>query len=247
VDGKLAISSDHPLLFGDERWDSMRGTKSFDVFKWLMSTQSIHATLEGSNSFIRESDTPAPLPRFDGDPTPLYKDYLPKEIIHRDGHRGWFTAVDSRGRIRWMYKDGYPGDDSWKGWYAMVLVSERTPPSYLAYLQSELIPYLVCGKKRVDLVIALEKMKTLLKVKTLLSTAGGALNGALLKANLVDEINIEFLPGVIGGNDAPYLFSGHHLDEEGKPTDLHLLSCTSQSGGQVWLRYKVKNENGHQN
>lgn len=247
MDGKLAISSDHPLLFGDERWDSMRGAKSFDVFKWLMSTQSIQATLEGSNSFVRESDTPEPLPSFDGDPSPLYKDFLPNEIIQRDGHRGWFTAVDSRGRIRWMYKDGYPGDDSWEGWYALVLVTERTPPSYLAYLQAELIPYLVCGIKRVDLVIAFEKMKNLLKVKTILSTAGGELNGALLKAGLVDEINIEFLPGVIGGNEAPYLFSGHNLDEEGKPTQLELLSCTSQSGGQVWLRFIVKNgtENGN--
>lgn len=42
------------------------------------------------------------------------------------------------------------------------------------------------------------------------------------------------------------LFKGHLLGEEEKPTHLELLSCTVQSGGQVWLRYKVSNQQDHE-
>jgi 2,5-diamino-6-(ribosylamino)-4(3H)-pyrimidinone 5'-phosphate reductase len=239
LDGKLAVSSDQPLLFGDERWESMRGFKSFNLFKWLMTNRGIQATLEGSNSFLRACDTPEALPSFEGDPTSLYQDYLPKEIVHREGHRGWFIAVDSRGRIRWRYKDGYPGDETWIGWHAMVLVSKNTPPAYLYYLRKETIPYLICGEKQVDLKNALAKMKNVLHINTLLATAGGVINGLLLKEELVDEINIEFLPGIVGGGDAPSLFKGFVLCNGESPVLLKLLSCTVQSGGQVWVRYEV--------
>jgi riboflavin biosynthesis pyrimidine reductase len=241
VDGKLAVSSDRPLLYGDERWNRLRGTKSFDLFKWLMNNRGVQATLEGSNSFVREGDIPNELSPYKEKPTSLYDDFLPQEIIEREDHRGWFIAVDSCGRIRWVYKDGYPGDDTWTGWHAMVLVSKSTPPSYLFYLQQEFIPYLVCGDVKVDLGSALEKLSTKLDVKTLLSTAGGVLNGILLKNGLVDEINIEFLPGIIGGDESPSLFKGYSISENGNPTKLKFLSSTTQSGGQVWLRYKVIN------
>jgi 2,5-diamino-6-(ribosylamino)-4(3H)-pyrimidinone 5'-phosphate reductase len=239
LDGKLAVSPDRPLLFGDERWEMIRGTRNSNLFKWLMTVNCIQATLEGSNSFVRETDTHEKLSPFVGDKKRLYMDYLPEGIVHREGHCGWFMAVDGRGRVRWMYKDGFPGDDTWNGWHLLVLVSHTTPPEYLAYLQHEMIPYLVSGNEKVDLEVALMKAKHNLGVDTVLSTAGGKLNGFLIKAGLVDEVNIEILPGIIGGNNAPSLFSGHVLTLQEKPTQLELLSCTCQSTGQVWLRYRV--------
>jgi riboflavin biosynthesis pyrimidine reductase len=241
LDGKLAVSADRPLLFGDDRWESLRGEKAFDIFKWLMTNHRVQATLEGSNSFLPENQTPTELPPFEGNDSFLYQDYLPPEILEREGHRGWFTAVDSRGRIRWVYKDGYPGDDVWDGWHALVFVSGKTPPAYLSYLRQELIPYLVCGENRIDLGIALEKLKTRLQVNTLLSTAGGILNGKLLQYGLVDEINVELLPGVIGGGQAPSLFRGLILGDEQHPVPLELISCMVTEGNQVWLRYRLKN------
>jgi 2,5-diamino-6-(ribosylamino)-4(3H)-pyrimidinone 5'-phosphate reductase len=238
VDGRLAMSPDMLLLYGDERWQAIEGSDRFNIFEWLKTTHNTQATLEGSGSFIRRGAEPDPLPPFDGDPQELYEDFLPDAVVQREGHRGWFTAVDGRGRIRWMYKDEFP-DEAWRGWHLLVLTCRQTPAEYLAYLRRETIPYLVAGDKRVDLAKALDKMKSRLGVTSVLSTAGGMLNGALLREGLVDEINIEFLPAVIGGKETPSLFTSTDLQAGEWPVRLKLISSQVQSGGQVWLRYEV--------
>ncbi|MCL4490149.1 MAG: dihydrofolate reductase family protein [Chloroflexi bacterium] len=237
VDGRVAVSRDALLLYGDKRWKSIEGPGGVSLLEWLKLVHQPQATLEGSGSFVRDDETPPSLPLFEGDSKWLYQDFLPERILHRPGHRGWFAAVDGRGRIRWAYKE-FP-DEAWKGWYALVLAAHRTPPEYLAYLQREEIPYFIAGQERVDLGRALEKMESELGVHCILSTAGGRLNGALLRAGLVDEINLEFLPGVIGGFDTPSLFDSPELKADEMPTRLRLISAQAQADGRVWLRYEV--------
>ena len=62
------------------------------------------------------------------------------------------------------------------------LTSHAAPPEYLAFLRREKIPYLISGERHVDLSSAMLKLNTQLGVKCLVSTAGGKLNGALLRA-----------------------------------------------------------------
>ncbi len=237
VDGRVAVTRDALLLYGDKRWTAIQGQDDFDVYGWLNSTYHPQAMLEGSGSFICDDAQPSPLPPCEGDPAPLYQDFLPDAIIHRPGHRGWFTAVDGRGRIRWQFKE-WP-DEAWKGWYALAWVALRTPPEYLAYLQREQIPYLVAGENRVNLALALEKMQEKLGVQSLVSTAGGRLNGALVRAGLVDEIDLLLHPGIIGGLDVPSLFDSPALGPEEMPIRLNLTSCQVRPGGSLWLHYQV--------
>jgi riboflavin biosynthesis pyrimidine reductase len=189
---------------------------------------------------VREGDEPAALPRVAVDPEALHEDFMPEAVIQRPGHKGWFTVVDGRGRGRVWMKDGAIFGPGWAGWHLLILVGYHTPPEYLAYLRSDDIPYLVAGKGQVDLRLALEKLGTLLGVTTLLSTAGGRLNGALLRAGLVDEINIEFLPAVIGGFDTPSLFDSPALEPDEQPAGLALRSAQVLADGRVWLRYGVE-------
>lgn len=239
VDGRLAVSPDRLLLYGDERWEAISGSSDFDLFHWLSTTHNVQATLEGSGSLVREGNEPDLLPSFEGDAATLYEDFLPKAVIQRPGHRGWFTLVDGRGRCRGLIKDGSVFGESWQGWHLLVLAGHHTPAEYLAYLRSEEIPYLVAGKGCVDLQLALEKMGSRLGVTSLLSTAGGKLNGALLRAGLIDEINVEFLPAAIGGRETPSLFDAPSLAPDEWPVMLELLSAQIQAGGRVWLRYRV--------
>lgn len=237
VDGRVTIAPGVLLLFGEKRWDAVCGQS--DVFAWLKLTHRPDATLEGSGSFATEGAELEPLPPFDGDREALYQDFLPNEIVHRLGHRGWFTAVDGRGRIRWAVKDGSAWGGEWEGWYALTLAAGHTPPEHLAYLRRERVPYLVAGAERVDLRGALEKMRASLGVTCVLSTGGGRLNGALLRAGLIDEINIDFCPAVIGGFQTPSLFDSPELGPDEWPARLRLLSTQTRADGHVWLRYEV--------
>lgn len=239
VDGRLTLSPDTLLLFGDERWEAVAGS-SGEVYERLKAAHKPGAILEGSGSFVPEGAVPDPLPPVEGDPAPLYTDFLPESVVGRPGHRGWFTVVDSRGRGRWLYKE-YPGDE-WAGWYLMVLAARSTPSAYLAYLRREDIPYLMAGEGRVDLRAALEKMAARLGVTCLVSTAGGRLNGALLRAGLIDEVNIDFFPAIIGGTETASLFDAPALKPGEWPTRLKLLSAQVNAEGHVWLRYAVVRE-----
>ena len=120
VDGRLAVSPGKLLLYGDERWQALGGQPSFDLFGWLKAHHRVGATLEGSGSLVREDQEPEPLPPVDGEMQALYQDYLPQNVIERPGHRGWFTVVDGRGRVRWGVKDGAAYGDDWVGWYLLV-------------------------------------------------------------------------------------------------------------------------------
>jgi riboflavin biosynthesis pyrimidine reductase len=141
--------------------------------------------------------------------------------------------------VRNWIKDGAVFGAEHAGWHLLVLVGHHTPAAYLAYLQRESIPYLVAGDGPVDLRQSLEKMRKKLGVTCVLSTAGGRLNGALLRAGLVDEVNVEFLPAVIGGPETPSLFDSPLLKPDERPTRLELISVQKQAAGRVWLRYRV--------
>jgi len=234
VDGRITLAPDVLLLYGDERWEAVAGS-SDEVYERLKFTYEPQVFLEGSGSFVPSDAEPEPLPPVDGDSQSLYQDFLPDDVVHRPGHQGWFTAVDSRGRVRWSYKEF----EGWEGWHLLVWVAHHTPPEYLAYLQRENIPYLVAGEKRVDLHTALGKLGAQLGVTSVVSTAGGKLNGALLRAGLVDEISIEFFPAVIGGFETPALFDAPALKPDEWPTRLRLISAQVQAEGRVWLRYEV--------
>jgi 2,5-diamino-6-(ribosylamino)-4(3H)-pyrimidinone 5'-phosphate reductase len=238
VDGRLTMAPDDLLLFGDERWEAI--ARPSQVHEWLMYTHKPDAILEGSNSFVSSKHVPGPLPPVMGDQHKLRKDFLPEAVVHNVARQAWFTVVDSRGRIRWTYT-GEPGKEApgSEGQHLLVFVTGQTPAEYLAYLQRENVPYLIAGEDRVDLARALDKLATCLGVKCVLSTSPGKLAGALLRAGLVDEVNVDFFPAIIGGTDTPTLFQSPALKADEWPTRLKLLSAQVQAEGRVWLRYTV--------
>jgi riboflavin biosynthesis pyrimidine reductase len=188
----------------------------------------------GAGSFVTEGETLRALPPYEGDPATLYEDYLPTEVVNRPDHTLWLTVVDGRGRLRTGSKDdGIPGHR------IIHLTSRAAPPEHLAFLQSEKIPYIIAGEERVDLPSAMEKMRARLGVTCLLCTGGGKLTGALLRAGLVDELNLILRPEAIGGTATPTLFQSPDLGPDEPQTKFKLHSAQVRADGQLWLRYRT--------
>lgn len=239
LDGRMALGPNRTQWeeLDDPRNEAPYGGSGIweDVVNRMYEIHDPQAEMQGSGSFVKEGDELRPLPAFKEDAEALYRDFLPDEVVNRPGHKKWLVVVDSRGRMR----SGYKGDEA-SGSAMLHLVSRATPPAYLAFLQRERIPYLIAGDERVDLPTVMEKLKAKLNVEHLLSMAGGRLNGALLRAGLVDEVNILFTPRLIGGFDTPALFDSPDLEEDEWPTPLALVSVEVRADGNLWVRYGVE-------
>lgn len=241
VDGKVALTRDALLMHqpSSDLWEAMAPPAAdpvpIDIIEAVKQQYGCNAVLEGSGSLVTDDKTPSELPIHDGDPSGLYRHFLPPEIsdLPSPPHM-WFTVVDSRGRVRWTEKH--------QDWDALVLVARSTPADYLGYLRRERICYLVVGNERVDLAQAVAAMGTELGVSCILSTAGGGLNGALLRAGLIDELHLSLAPALIGGLGTPSIMDGSPLAVGEPATRLQLLSVHTDTGGTVRLHYAVSKD-----
>ena len=234
ADGRIALNRSSLLLdaVAGSLWRALHPAGAEQLLQnrrdEIERTYHPEVILEGSGSFVTESgDPPSALPPAEVDASALLESYLPQATQRRR-----FVVVDSRGRVRWTHK----GDPSTG---LLVLACETTPPAYLAYLRREQIPYLVAGVDAVDLALALRLMKSLLGVTCVLSEAGGGLNGALLRAGLVDELHVVLLPTLIGGRETPAVFDGPPLALDDVPTPLRLLDVKTSQDGVIWLHYDI--------
>jgi 2,5-diamino-6-(ribosylamino)-4(3H)-pyrimidinone 5'-phosphate reductase len=146
--------------------------------------------------------------------------------------RRFAIGVDAKGKLRFQKAD-VEGD------HVVLLVSGRVSQAYLAHLQDAGVSWLFCGEDRVDLKVALDKLRRVLGIRKLMLEGGGTFNGAMLREGLVDEISQVVVPVVDGGRGITTLF-----DIPGDPpakaaAALRLKSQKKLPGGVNWFRYRV--------
>ncbi len=93
-----------------------------------------------------------------------------------------------------------------------------------------------CGKGRVDLKCAMEKLYSL-GIRSVLVEGGGTVIYSFLKEKLVDEISV-FVGSIIIGGEAPTLAEGLGASSEDELIHLKLLEARALGSG-VLLRYGV--------
>jgi 2,5-diamino-6-(ribosylamino)-4(3H)-pyrimidinone 5'-phosphate reductase len=84
----------------------------------------------------------------------------------------------------------------------VVLCSNTTPEPQLDRLRRHHVEYVVAGTNRVDLPTALRMVAERYGVTAVRVDAGGTLNGQLLRAGLVDEIDLVVAPYLAGTGEA---------------------------------------------
>jgi 2,5-diamino-6-(ribosylamino)-4(3H)-pyrimidinone 5'-phosphate reductase len=150
-------------------------------------------------------------------------------------HVPLLVVVDSRGQIRsWprIKKEPY-----WRT--AMALCSRTTPRDYLDYLQKHHVEYIVTGEDRVDLRAALEELNARYGVKVVRIDSGGTLNGALLRAGLVNEVSVLVGHCLVGGTTPRSIFVAPDLTSAEGIIRLKLIHMEAVRGDTLWLRYEV--------
>ncbi|NPV93493.1 MAG: RibD family protein [Firmicutes bacterium] len=195
------------------------------LFYGLVQSWNEDATLVGSETVIsslveapeEEDGAAVPLPGNADDPRPL------------------LVVPDSRGRVRgWNRLRRQP---YWRD--IVVLGSDLTPKEYLESLAADGIDCIVAGDDHVDYRLALRELKARHGVKTIRVDSGGTLNGALLRAGLVDEVSVLFTPALGGGESSRSLYRAPDLESGEGIIPLELIQLERLNGGTAWLRYKV--------
>ena len=157
---------------------------------------------------------------------------VPREDFRAPGELNSFAfAVDAKGRLAWVSND-IDGD------HVVAILSERVSDEYLAFLRERGVSYLIAGTPEIDLRLALEKIHARFGVRTLMLEGGGKINGAMLRAGLIDEVSVLVAPVVDGREGTPALFD---VDAEpAMPRRLALDAIERRGDDMLWLRYRVE-------
>lgn len=147
--------------------------------------------------------------------------------------RFFAVAFDRRGRLGWKTARIEDEDPGYGGSHIIEVLCKDAPPSYLAYLRSVGISYVIAGETEMDLPLALEKLKSLFGIETLLLEGGSVLNGAFQRSDVIDELSLVVAPVTAADGDKP-LFDGGQLER-------YAYKETKPYGDSVlWLNYLKK-------
>lgn len=220
----MCTSLDGKIL-GD-RWGKLPGYKhESDLFENTAASFGIGAWLVGTTT-MDEFDSP----KFK---LPKAKARIPRrDFIANKNARSFGIGADAKGVLR--FKHNEVGGD-----HVVLLVTERVSNDYLAHLQAARVSYLFCGKKEIDLKMALEKLGRTFKLRKLMLQGGGKFNGSVLKAGLVDEISHLTVPVADGGAGVSSMFDIPGNAPGKAAATLRLLSHKLMPGGVIWARYRV--------
>ena len=120
----------------------------------------------------------------------------------------------------------------------IVLTSERILARRLKELKQAADAVYVCGANNVDFEAAFEFLREHHGVKRVLCEGGGRLNDSLLRAGVVDEVNLTICPLILGGQDAPTIADGigfGQLDDAAQ----FKLHTRKQVADEIFLTYRT--------
>lgn len=120
----------------------------------------------------------------------------------------------------------------------IIFTSNRISARRLKTLRSLADDVVSVGRDEVDLQRALRHLHQRWQVRRLLCEGGAALNDALFRAGLVDEVHLTLCPKVFGGRTAPTISDGHGFPTLARAAQLELIK-NKPTGNELFLQYRV--------
>lgn len=166
---------------------------------------------------------------------PVYKESTHpldrEDFVATRNAKSFAIAVDGQAKLGWE-------SATMLGDHVITILTEVVQDSYLAHLQQIGVSYIFAGKDTVDLSVALEKLKALFGIETLMLEGGGRLNGSFLNAGLINEYNHVLLPLADGRIETSSVFEIEEKDRQFNSTLFLLEEVKRIENDVLWLRYK---------
>ena len=120
----------------------------------------------------------------------------------------------------------------------IVLTSHRAPQKRLAALKKVADDVAAFGANKIDFKAAFRWLRRKWNVRRLLCEGGGELHGALVEADLVDELHLTICPKIFGGQNTPTLADGDGLARlaDARQFQLKSLKHVGDEIFTVWQR-----------
>lgn len=165
------------------------------------------------------------LSRFDGSVIP------PMDHVADENASFFAVAFDRHGSLGWKGSRIQDEDPGYDGAHIVEVLCESVPQACLSYLHEKCVSYIFAGKDDIDLSLALRKLRDIFGIRRLLLEGGSLLNGAFLRADLVDELSLVMMPVTASAGDKS-LFDGSVMKA------FRLEHVQELEEGTAWLRYR---------
>lgn len=149
----------------------------------------------------------------------------------------YYVSVDPSGKLGWKQAELTYVDTTA---HVIEVLTGKAGNAYKAFLRRLGISYIIAGEDSLDYGVALEKLKELFGIETLMLGGGGVLNWSFIQAGMCDEVSVVIAAAADGSSETPALFETRGGLASDQPVRFELQSAEVKDGGSVWLRYLVK-------
>lgn len=158
------------------------------------------------------------------------------DYVTRTSENKYYLSVDPHGVLGWT-KNTLQYNDTTAT--VLEILTENASEAYRAYLRRLQIPYIIAGKDQLDAPLALEKLKHLFGLESIMLGGGGILNWSFIRAGLCDELSLILAPVADGSPDTAALFNAVPGMADNEPVTFK-LKAVKQVEDALWLRYTIE-------
>ena len=164
-----------------------------------------------------------------------YKPIENKGNFIPDNLSGFYAvSFDPKGKLGWKSNKIIDEDPGYGDAQIIEVLTEQVDGRYLAYLQEMGIPYIFAGETEINVKIALEKLKILIGINSILLEGGSIVNGYFQRADAIDELSLVVAPIIAYADDKPLFMNSTASGFE--------LKKVKQYDDVVWMNYKKVSE-----